>query len=162
LIGCRQSRKAEEIPWPEVVETVSPLVAPPANREPDDAPSATEEPAMVQEGSEDAGADESGAQEPVAEASSGKQDKGPARIEISSGDGTMGVVTFKHKMHQQMYGCKKCHHTMEPETTPTGCTACHGADEAAPEPKQAFHNKCKACHNAMGAGPTKCTGCHKK
>lgn len=60
-----------------------------------------------------------------------------------------GDVTFHHKMHQEkLKDCKKCH-----EKTP-GKIEGFGKDWA--------HKTCKGCHADTGAGPTKCSECHKK
>ena len=63
-----------------------------------------------------------------------------------------GAVHFNHKMHQEKVenSCKNA--------------ACHG--DAAPakiavDKKLAHGTMCKVCHK-HNAGPTKCSGCHKK
>jgi flavoprotein len=60
-----------------------------------------------------------------------------------------GQVTFPHKKHQEMLKeCKICH-----EKGP-GKIEGFGKDWA--------HKTCKGCHADKGAGPTKCSECHKK
>lgn len=60
-----------------------------------------------------------------------------------------GNVTFNHKKHQEtLKECKVCH-----EKGP-GKIEGFGKDFA--------HKSCKGCHSDKGAGPTKCTDCHKK
>lgn len=60
-----------------------------------------------------------------------------------------GNVTFNHKKHQEtVKECKVCH-----EKGP-GKIEGFGKDFA--------HKSCKGCHSDKGAGPTKCTDCHKK
>jgi len=167
LTGCKKPRSGEEIPWPEAGEQDPHPVAPgqeAAAGEPAAAEPAAEEPAGAEPDAQAAGADASAGEQAagdVPEEPSGKVDKGPGRVVLTPPSGKMGAVSFKHKAHQQMFGCKKCHHKMEPKTTPLACTDCHGADPDAPDVKKAFHNKCKACHSSMGGGPTKCNECHK-
>ncbi len=61
----------------------------------------------------------------------------------------MGDVTFHHKKHQDtLKDCKICH-----EKGP-GKIEGFGKDWA--------HKTCKGCHADKGAGPTKCSDCHKK
>ena len=60
-----------------------------------------------------------------------------------------GDITFNHKKHQEMLkDCKACH-----EKGP-GKIEGFGKDFA--------HKTCKGCHADKGAGPTKCSECHKK
>lgn len=60
-----------------------------------------------------------------------------------------GDITFNHKNHQvALKDCKICH-----EKGP-GKIESFGKDFA--------HKTCKGCHTDKGAGPTKCTECHKK
>jgi len=184
--GCKRPSSGEEIPWPEAGEPDEHPVGVPGQDEPgateesaESGPEAAgEQPASGEGGGDegagaDAGAAGAGGEEPedgeepeggeegAGEEPGGKVDKGPGRVVLAPPSGKMGAVSFKHKAHQEMFGCKKCHHEMEPKSTPLACTTCHGADPDAPDVKKAFHNRCKACHNAMGAGPTKCNGCHK-
>lgn len=63
---------------------------------------------------------------------------------------SMGKVTFQHKLHQdRLNDCTKCHSTKD-----GGKIAGFG--------KEVAHNTCKACHTAMGKGPTSCKECHVK
>jgi hypothetical protein len=62
---------------------------------------------------------------------------------------SMGAVTFPHRKHQGMLnGCGSCH------SGAPGTIADLGKEWA--------HQTCKGCHTEMKAGPTSCTGCHKK
>jgi len=72
-----------------------------------------------------------------------------AADDVMTFPGTMGAVTFNHKMHQdKLKDCKACH-----ENGP-GKIEGFGKDWA--------HKTCKGCHSEKGAGPTKCGECHKK
>lgn len=71
---------------------------------------------------------------------------GPATITLPAKNGN---VTFNHQKHQEMLkNCKICH-----ENGP-GKIEGFGKDWA--------HKTCKGCHADKGAGPTNCSGCHKK
>jgi len=60
-----------------------------------------------------------------------------------------GDVTFPHKKHQEMLkDCKICHEK--------------GPGKIEGFSKEFAHKTCKGCHADKGAGPTKCSGCHKK
>lgn len=59
-----------------------------------------------------------------------------------------GNVTLTHRDHAKMMDCKTCH-----EGTP-GKMPQFNKDKA--------HALCTGCHKEKGAGPTKCTECHKK
>lgn len=61
---------------------------------------------------------------------------------------SFGDVTFPHGMHSKAYQCSTCHG----EGTPGR----FGIN------KEKAHALCKDCHKKEGAGPTGCTGCHKK
>ncbi len=173
--GCKKPSSGEQIPWPEAGEPDQHPVGVPGEAGPESGGQPAEtgpEPAAEEPAAEEPAAEEPAAEEPAAEEAgeeaeeeaeeeAGKGDKGPGRVVLTPPSGKMGAVSFKHKAHQQMFGCKKCHHKMEPKSTPIACSDCHGADPDAPDLQKAFHNKCKSCHNAMGAGPTKCNGCHK-
>jgi hypothetical protein len=90
----------------------------------------------------------------------------------------LGTVTFNHSLHATVRGieCQSCHHTIKAGETIKPCTDCHketsskveGFSVMAPKNKDAFHNKCKGCHNytmkelKQSAGPTKCKLCHVK
>lgn len=68
----------------------------------------------------------------------------------------MGTVNFAHKAHQQYADCTTCHHTGDYAS----CTSCHGVSESAPQPRDAYHQLCKDCHQKQQAGPVKCAECH--
>jgi len=59
-----------------------------------------------------------------------------------------GNVAFNHKAHSAAGDCKSCHGEGTPAKLTLG--------------KEAAHKLCKDCHQAKGAGPTKCGECHKK
>lgn len=60
-----------------------------------------------------------------------------------------GEVTFPHKKHQEMLkDCKICHEKGPGKIEGFG--------------KEFAHKTCKGCHADKGAGPTKCSECHKK
>ena len=61
---------------------------------------------------------------------------------------TNGNVSFNHQQHAANHPCSSCH----PAGTPAKVVL--GKDKA--------HQLCKECHQQQGAGPTQCTGCHKK
>ena len=63
-------------------------------------------------------------------------------------EASYGNVTFPHGMHGEAFACSTCHGDQNPaefEIT-----------------KDVAHQLCKDCHKDQGAGPTGCTGCHKK
>jgi hypothetical protein len=85
----------------------------------------------------------------------------------------LGPVTFQHKMHSQLDGveCETCHHTTQGGSAPEDCHNCHKPKTAqgeAPKSIQAFHTRCRGCHqytvdSGKHAGPVKkCTLCHMK
>ena len=84
----------------------------------------------------------------------------PAQITIDKGKDKKPGVTFDHAKHAESIDCMKCHHSAASKEEIKSCFACHGADEAAPSVKDAFHKSCKDCHKEMGKGPTKCKECH--
>ena len=60
-----------------------------------------------------------------------------------------GNVSFNHKQHQEIAkDCKKCHEKGPGKIEGFG--------------KDAAHKLCKDCHVQKEAGPTTCSGCHKK
>jgi len=61
---------------------------------------------------------------------------------------TNGNVTFDHQQHAGNNACSSCH----PSEPPTKIFL----------DKDKAHQLCKGCHQEKGAGPTQCTGCHKK
>ncbi len=92
------------------------------------------------------------------------EDKGPkgiARFKMSNESETAGPVDFRHRKHQKQFGCKKCHHEIEPGGTPAPCESCHGTQEEICDLQTSFHKTCNPCHNSMGMGPVKCVECHK-
>jgi flavoprotein len=58
-------------------------------------------------------------------------------------------VTFPHRQHQLIL---------------KGCSSCHvkGPGKIVELNKNWAHSTCKGCHATMKAGPTSCSGCHKK
>lgn len=72
-----------------------------------------------------------------------------------------GPVTFKHDTHASK-ACTTCHHKEKDGKANVKCSECHKAKEEAgvPKAKDAFHNKCMACHKAEKKGPSKCNECH--
>jgi hypothetical protein len=85
-----------------------------------------------------------------------------------------GPVTFDHSIHTKAgVKCEKCHHMWKDKTKePKGCKECHKAKKTGDVPKlysmaHKSDHSCKGCHKAFKeagkkAGPTKCSGCHKK
>jgi outer membrane biosynthesis protein TonB len=61
---------------------------------------------------------------------------------------SQGQVTLPHLAHAKSFPCATCHGDGTPGKIGLN--------------KDAAHNLCRDCHNAKGAGPTTCTGCHKK
>ncbi len=59
-----------------------------------------------------------------------------------------GLVTFDHAGHAGRLECSACHPTAPPVKIALD--------------KESAHKLCKGCHQEKGAGPTQCTGCHKK
>lgn len=80
--------------------------------------------------------------EPVAVA---KQATVPQEIVLEA---SKGNVTFPHGMHADAYECSICHGD--------------GTPVAFDLTKEVAHKVCKGCHKDEGAGPTGCSGCHKK
>lgn len=145
--GCRQPEPpppVEEQPPPvqapePVPEPVEPVAEEPVNAPPADAGTAPDVQEQVQD----------------------KGPKGIARFGMSDESETAGPVDFRHRKHQKQFGCKKCHHEIEPGGTPESCGSCHGPQEQICDLQTSFHKTCNPCHNAMGMGPVKCVGCHK-
>ena len=86
-----------------------------------------------------------------------------------------GTVTFLHKMHSQLddVKCTTCHHTLEGNQSqePEDCHKCHQSKKKsgeAPKSIEAFHTRCRGCHqytveSGGKAGPVKkCKLCHVK
>jgi len=63
-------------------------------------------------------------------------------------EASMGAVTFDHAGHMGRLDCSACHPTDPPEKIVLD--------------KDKAHALCKGCHQEQGAGPTKCTECHKR
>lgn len=63
-------------------------------------------------------------------------------------DASQGKVTLPHSTHAKAYPCTTCHGVGTPGNISLG--------------KDAAHDLCRSCHKEKGAGPTTCTGCHKK
>ena len=61
---------------------------------------------------------------------------------------SQGPVTLPHLVHAKAFPCATCHGNGTPGKI--GLT------------KETAHALCRDCHKAKGAGPTACTGCHKK
>ncbi|MBE0504367.1 MAG: cytochrome c3 family protein [Desulfuromonadales bacterium] len=61
---------------------------------------------------------------------------------------TNGNVSFDHQQHAANHACSSCHSTGAPAKIVLG--------------KDKAHQLCKGCHQEKAAGPTQCTGCHKK
>jgi len=83
----------------------------------------------------------------------------------------LGPVTFLHKMHSKLddVNCETCHHTTQGGSEPEDCHNCHKPKQAegeAPKSIEAFHTRCRGCHqytvdSGGHAGPVKkCTLCH--
>ena len=61
---------------------------------------------------------------------------------------SQGKVTLHHLGHAQKFPCATCHG----EATPGKLKLT----------KETAHALCRDCHQAKGAGPTGCSGCHQK
>jgi cytoskeletal protein RodZ len=59
-----------------------------------------------------------------------------------------GQISFPHQAHAKEYSCDICHG----DGTPGGLAL----------PMDVAHSLCRNCHRDKGAGPTTCSGCHKK
>jgi len=102
-------------------------------------------------------------------------DNVPEGKEVLTFETKMGTVTFKHQEHQSRVGegCVSCHHAVEGEDEPRGCSECHMSKPAegdeTPKLKDAVHNTCHGCHQELAdegkaTGPLKkkCKECHIK
>jgi hypothetical protein len=69
----------------------------------------------------------------------------PERVTLEA---SQGPVTLSHLDHAKSFPCATCHGDGTPGALRLG--------------KDAAHSLCRDCHKAKGAGPTSCTGCHKK
>lgn len=83
----------------------------------------------------------------------------------------LGTVSFAHKAHAGLKNvtCRTCHHTYPDQTQSIqDCHDCHGPEaKDAPKAKEAFHLRCRGCHEYTveagdKAGPLKCKLCHLK
>jgi hypothetical protein len=81
----------------------------------------------------------------------------------------MAPVVFSHGAHGKTISCSICHHKDSDPTKPEKCGVCHlvrDVKEKAPPAQDAFHGKCRTCHNESAAKgvrvPTGCNDCHKK
>ena len=61
---------------------------------------------------------------------------------------SQGQVTLSHLAHAKSFPCATCH--------------LDGPPGKISLTKDTAHELCRDCHKAKGAGPTTCTGCHKK
>jgi cytoskeletal protein RodZ len=68
--------------------------------------------------------------------------------ELVTLEASQGPVTLSHLDHAKAFPCATCHGDGTPGALRLG--------------KDAAHTLCRDCHKAKGAGPTSCTGCHKK
>lgn len=149
-LGCKQPEPPPPPPPP------APEKAPPAEEPPppEEKPPPQEKPAA--DPAPDTAATPDAAPEVV-----DKGPKGIARFKMSDESQTAGPVDFRHRKHQKQFGCRKCHHEIEPGDTPAACGTCHGPQEEICDLQTSFHKTCSPCHNSMGMGPVKCVGCHK-
>lgn len=102
-----------------------------------------------------------------------------AQAEVKAPDKPMtfenkkGAVTLDHSIHTKAgVKCETCHHMWKDKSKePQGCKECHKPEKGeAPKLYNMAHksdHSCKGCHKAFKkagkkAGPTKCSGCHKK
>jgi hypothetical protein len=85
-------------------------------------------------------------------------------------NGTKGKAFFPHFKHHKYVSAEKeaenclvCHHTTKAGQRPVPCGDCHKMDPTpkTPNRQDAFHGNCRDCHREEGAGPQKCTECHK-
>ena len=63
-------------------------------------------------------------------------------------DASQGMVSFPHSPRANAYPCTTCHGVGTPGKISLG--------------KDVAHDLCRSCHKEKGAGPTACSGCHKK
>lgn len=63
-------------------------------------------------------------------------------------EASYGNVTFPHAVHGEAFACATCHGDQNPADLEIT--------------KDVAHQLCRDCHKDQGAGPTACTGCHKK
>jgi hypothetical protein len=84
----------------------------------------------------------------------------PDQVTITKTGDKKSEVTFPHSKHAESFDCFKCHHASKAKEEIKGCLECHGKDEEAPAPKDAYHDQCRGCHKEQAKGPTKCKECH--
>ncbi len=88
--------------------------------------------------------------------------KGPETLFIDGG--SKGNITLPHREHQEdLKDCKICHSIFPKKGG--GINAMK--DDGALKKKQVMNKLCLKCHRALKkadkeAGPTSCSGCHKK
>ena len=84
----------------------------------------------------------------------------PDKVTIAKCGDKKSAVTFSHSGHAETIDCFACHHASKTKEEIKGCMECHGKDDKAPAPKDAYHDQCKGCHKEQAKGPTKCKECH--
>ncbi len=72
----------------------------------------------------------------------------PVAAETITLPASQGPVALPHLLHARLFPCATCHGDGTP-----------GKIDLT---KDTAHALCRDCHQAKGAGPTSCTGCHKK
>jgi hypothetical protein len=90
------------------------------------------------------------------------------------------AARFPHDKHAKIIFCNQCHHDFdeynnnkikdEGDVSGQTCAECHGKVTTAKNPTpilDAYHMRCKGCHEDMAArnkksGPVMCGSCHSK
>lgn len=90
------------------------------------------------------------------------------------------AALFDHTKHDKIIFCSRCHHDSDQygnnkikddgDVTGQICAECHGKAATAKNPTpilNAYHQRCKGCHEDMVAhgkktGPVMCGSCHTK
>lgn len=88
----------------------------------------------------------------------------PEKITLDKIKKEKPAVQFNHKAHgDRIKNCQVCHHKDE-KGKEQACSTCHKAkaEGKTVELKEAFHKRCRGCHQKEKTGPTKCNECHKK
>ncbi|MBI5788014.1 MAG: cytochrome c3 family protein [Candidatus Schekmanbacteria bacterium] len=103
----------------------------------------------------------------VSGAVAGKVGSGPASPTLDFNGKSKHVANFPHHAHQERLkgDCKVCHHKDGDTDAPKACKTCHGekAEGEKPAMKDAYHTRCKGCHQKEGKGPNKdCKDCHER
>lgn len=88
---------------------------------------------------------------------------------------TRKTATFPHALHQNLYSCGICHHSMDEygnkidyvEEDPIKCELCHNKYTDMPRKLDSFievaHILCRGCHKESNDKElTKCVTCHPK